>query len=90
MIYALNIGHDETPGLWVSQKAVKEGTLKPVSSITKEALIRNARDLREKGDASHVLHPSIKVSELTFRYREVLSELRRKFNGASQQPGLKG
>jgi hypothetical protein len=69
---------------------VKERTLKPVSSMTKEALARNARNLREKGDASHVLHPSITMSELTFRYRAVLSELRRKFNGASQQPDLKG
>jgi len=64
--------------------------LKPVSSMTKEALIRNARDLREKGDASQVLHSSITMTELTSRYRELISELRRKFNGAAHQPDLRG
>ncbi|HOD36503.1 MAG TPA: hypothetical protein PLR20_11985 [Syntrophales bacterium] len=64
--------------------------MKPVSSMTKEALIRNARDLKERGDAPHVLHPSINVSELTSRYRHLVSELRRKLNGAEQRPELRG
>ncbi len=64
--------------------------MKPVSSMTKEALLRNARDLRERGDAPHVLHPSLNMSELTSRYREIISELRRKFNGAAHQPELRG
>jgi len=56
--------------------------------MTKEALIKNARDLREGGHASSVLHPSITMAELTFRYKEFVSELRSKFNGATQKPDL--
>jgi hypothetical protein len=58
--------------------------------MTKEALIKNSRDLREGGHASPVLHPSITMAELTFRYRGLISELRRKFNGTTQQPDLRG
>ena len=63
--------------------------MKPVSSVTREALIKNARDLREKGHVSPVLHPPITMLELTFRYKELVSELRSKFNGATPKPGLK-
>jgi hypothetical protein len=58
--------------------------------MTKEALINNVRDLRDGVNVPPVLHPSITVSELTLRYKELVSELRRKFNGASQKPNLKG
>jgi hypothetical protein len=56
--------------------------------MTKEALIKNAGDLREGGNVPHVLHPSITMAELTFRYKEFLSELRSKFNGATPKPDL--
>ena len=64
--------------------------MKPVSSMTKDALIKNARDLRGGGHASPVLHPAITMAELTFRYRGLISELKRKFNGTAQQPDLRG
>jgi hypothetical protein len=69
---------------------VEGEVLKPVSQITKKALINNVRDLRDGVHVPHVLHPSVSVSDLTLRYRELVSELRRKFNGASQRPPLKG
>jgi hypothetical protein len=64
--------------------------LKPVSQITKKALIDNVRDLRDGVHVPPVLHPSVTVSDLTLRYRELISELRRKLNGSSQKPQLKG
>jgi hypothetical protein len=69
---------------------VEGEVLKPVSQITKKALINNVRDLRYGVHVPPVLHPSVTVSDLTLRYRELVSELRRKFNGASQRPPLKG
>jgi hypothetical protein len=58
--------------------------------MTKNALINNVKDLRDGVHVPHVLHPSVSVSDLTLRYKELVSELRRKFNGTSQKPHLRG